>query len=294
MKRFGIETSLVDPRETYTVKDKRDYNHLNCVLVDSLLRYFTTCFKILILDHLDLGTTTALHEILNLPLRALDLVSKSVSFKTKTPHKFGILYTGELASFVKEFGDLRVYDAMILDFCCAWDDKVEKLLRIILEKRMLCNMAVVSFTFSYRKACEHYKQNKLDAKSGIYKLFDEYGYQLDWCGEHEDGTMFSLFGKCIYKVEAMSSRMPKLACGDASNWLAIHPSIHQSFQKRSKKNAGWECSKGHVLKSGKSPLAGCYAKWESWSCDNCDEVFDLSVKHMRCDKCCYDLCENCY
>ena len=74
--RLGIHTQLVNKRERYVIKDKKLYNAYNCVMVDSLTQVLgTTCYKVLLLDHLDLGTTTALYDFANVPLTAMDIVS---------------------------------------------------------------------------------------------------------------------------------------------------------------------------------------------------------------------------
>lgn len=111
--------------------------------------------------------------------------------------------------------------------------------------------------------------------------------------EHEDGSMFSLYGKCIYTEEALSYKVSKNAeYGDASNWLMLNPLQHDELFKKRRK--GWTCNKGHKLVPGKAPSAGVYvSNWHTWCCDNCYEYFPLSESHLRCDKCCYDLCANC-
>lgn len=292
MKRLGISTSLVDNTETYTTKDKTEYNNYNCVIVDSLLRYKTTCFKIFVLDHLDLGTCSKLHETLKVPLNAIDLVSRSVSFKPDCPKNHGICYTGEMSSFVDEYGDQRVYDAMIIDLCCAWKEDVAELVTSILQKQMLCDLSVVSFTFSNRRKTDLFKGNKIKARQDLQILFDTHGYHLQWWIEHEDGTMYSLYGKCIHKKGALGVKKPMLECGDATNWLMLNPLQHKSFKKM-KTTSTWTCNKGHELIYEKSPKKGSYKKWNFWTCDNCYKDYSLTRLHLRCDACWYDLCDNC-
>jgi hypothetical protein len=292
MKRLGISTSLIDKKETYTIKDKTKYNHNNCIIVDSLLRYKKTCYKVLVLDHLDLGTSTSLHETLGIPLFAIDLVSRSVSFKPDHPKNHGLCYTGQMSSFIDEYGDKRVYDAMILDFCCVWKKDILALVTCMLQKQMLCDLSVVSFTFSNRYKTDVFKGNKIQARYDLHCLFDAHGYHLQWWMEHEDGLMYSLYGKCIHKKGALDHRKPKMEFGDASNWLMLNPLQYNKVKKR-KKITTWTCDKGHDLVFEKSPKEGSYKFWNFWSCDNCFEDFPLKEAHLRCNLCCYDLCANC-
>lgn len=181
MEVLGIKTSLINKRERYVVKDKTDYNKLNCILVDSLIRFRTTCYKILLLDHLDLGTTTALHTTLGVPLSAMDIISSSVAFEPKRPKNHGLFYSGQLSTFVDEHAETRVYDAAILDFCCVWKPEVADILYTMLENRMLADMSVVSFTFSNRDnthPTEFLKENKMQARKDLYKIFGSYRYHL--------------------------------------------------------------------------------------------------------------------
>ena len=290
--RLGITTQLVvNKRERYVVKDKNVYNAYNCVMVDSLKELLgTTCYKVLLLDHLDLGTTTALHDVSNVPLTAMDIVSSSVLFKVDKPKKHGLCYTGELSEFVELYGDKRVYDVMVLDFCCVWKQDIAELVTQMLEKKMLKNLAIVSFTFSSRQKTSCFKGNKISARDDLYKLFSEHGYHLQWWIEHEDGTMFSLYGKCIYTKEALSYTNAKKL--DASRWLMTHPQ-QQTKKKKIKLSLpnDWTCEKGHELEF----LNGDKRRREEsqWGCDNCKVIFSNRASRYHCEKCIYDLCENC-
>jgi len=291
--RLGIHTQLVNKRERYVIKDKKVYNAYNCVMVDSLTQVLgTTCYKVLLLDHLDLGTTTALYDFANVPLTAMDIVSSSVLFKVNDQKKHGLRHTGELSEFVDIYGETRVYDAFILDFCCVWKESIAELVDRMLGKKMLKNMAIVSFTFSGRLKTNIFKGNKISARDGLYDLFRKNGYHLQWWFEHEEGTMFSLYGKCIYTKEALSYSNAKKM--DASRWLMTHPQHHQEEIEKKKKmrSDNWTCRRGHELDF----LVGSRGRKKTscqWSCDNCKCIFTDQKSRYHCDTCIYDLCENC-
>jgi hypothetical protein len=153
---------------------------------------------------------------------------------------------------------------------------------------MLCDESVVSFTFCGRVKTREslYRHfNKLQTQHDLYMLFYRRGYMIRWTMEHEDGVMYSLYGKCIRLREALSYGLKHQPGQDPSNWL--NSEIIQ--KKRLKKIHQWTCFKGHELKMGfrnvkNDPI---------WSCNNCNVNYDEMLKHLRCEKCDYDLCNEC-
>jgi hypothetical protein len=279
-----VSTQIIDKDEVYSLKDKTIYNEKNCALIHDLIKDRSHVYKILILDAADLGTSNKLIEM-GVFEPSIDLVSRGVKFIPHGPH--GLFYTGELSDFIELYGNSRVYDAMVLDFCCTWNNEIASTIDAILKSEMLCDESVVSFTFCGRvktRESQYRHFNKLQTQHDLYMLFYRRGYMIRWTMEHEDGVMYSLYGKCIHLKKALSYSRNYKAGQDPSNWL--NREVIQK-KKKMKRIHQWTCVRGHDLEMGfrlKDPI---------WSCDNCNENYHKDEEHLRCEKCDYDLCQEC-